>query len=151
MFQNSNNVLIISVGILGATLVMSFTAIILFYEGDKSLALAGLVTVAGLIVPQIMTFKSSTENAVKINTVDEKLDKNSAKTDATFKLVDGQMGEFKRLMKAYAESEAARVGAEQLAAGIVQGQNTPVLDQDPKLAIDPALKAPNGPKMGDQH
>lgn len=148
---NSNNVLIISIGILGATLIIAFTSIIIFYQGDKTLALAGLVTVAGLIIPQIMTFKSSTENAVRITGVAEDLSKNTAKTDATFKLVDGQMAEFKRLMKLYADSEAARVGAEEKAAGIVQGQNTPVMDQDPSLAIDPALRKPSKPNVGDTH
>lgn len=148
--DKSNNTLIISIGVLGATLIIAFTTIILFYEGDKTLALAGLVTVAGLIVPQIMTFKSSTENAVKITTVDEKLDKNTAKTDATFKLVNGQMIEFKRLMKLYADSEAARVGAEEKAKGIVEGQNTPVADPDPSLAIDPALKQDARSKVGDK-
>lgn len=146
----SNNTLIISIGVLGATLITAFTVIILFYEGDKTLALAGLVTVAGLIVPQIMTFKSSTENAVKITHVAEDLSKNSAKTDATFKLVDGQMSEFKRLMKLYADSEAARVGAEQKAEGIVVGQNTPVAEPDPSLAIDPSLKKDAKPTVGDK-
>lgn len=147
----SNTTLIISIGVLGATLIIAFTTIIIFYEGDKTLALAGLVTVAGLIIPQIMTFKSSTENAVKIAAVDNKLDKNSAKTEATYKLVDGEMTEFRRLMKLYADSEAARIGAEEKAAGVIIGQNTPVVDQDAALAIDPALKRAAKAKVGDKH
>lgn len=137
-------------GILGASLIFAFTLIIIFYEGDKTLALAGLVTIAGLIVPQIMTFKSSTENAVRIEALDKKQDVNTEVTKDTFTLVDGQMSEFKRLMKLYADSEAARVGAEEKAAGIVQGQNTPVIDQDPTLAIDPSLKKAEKAKVGDK-
>lgn len=148
--RSSNNTLIISMGILGASLIFAFTLIIIFYEGDKTLALAGLVTIAGLIVPQIMTFKSSTENAVRIEALDKKQDVNTEVTKDTFTLVDGQMSEFKRLMKLYADSEAARVGAEEKAAGIVQGQNTPVIDQDPTLAIDPALKKAEKAKVGDK-
>lgn len=148
--RSSNNTLIISMGILGASLIFAFTLIIIFYEGDKTLALAGLVTIAGLIVPQIMTFKSSTENAVRIEALDKKQDVNTEVTKDTFTLVDGQMSEFKRLMKLYADSEAARVGAEEKAAGIVQGQNTPVIDQDPTLAIDPSLKKAEKAKVGDK-
>lgn len=147
---SSNKTLIYSMAGLGAALILAFTLIIIFYEGDKTLALAGLVTIAGLIVPQIMTFKSSTENAVKITHVAEDLSKNTEKTNATFKLVDGQMTEFKRLMKLYADSEAARVGAEQKAEGIVVGQNTPVAEPDPTLAIDPTLKKAAKPNVGDK-
>lgn len=145
----TNNTLIITIAIISAALIAAFTSIVLFYKGDSSIIIGSLTLLAGVIFAQLATFKSSTDNAANIATLDKKQDVNTAVTKDTFKLVDGQMAEFKRLMRAYAESEAARVGAEQKAEGIVIGQNMPVIDPDPKLAIDPALKQDVKPKMGD--
>lgn len=145
----TNNTLIITIAIISAALIAAFTSIVLFYKGDSSIIIGSLTLLAGVIFAQLATFKSSTDNAANIATLDKKQDVNTAVTKDTFKLVDGQMAEFKRLMRAYAESEAARVGAEQKAEGIVIGQNMPVIDPDPKLAIDPALKHAEKPVIGD--
>src|SRR6476659_4645237 len=104
-----NRTLIITLGCIGVALVAAFVAIILFYEGDKGLVLAGLVTVAGLIIPQLLSLKSSAENAVRLEAVDQKLDasnvktnkkieENTAKTELTHTIVNSRMDEFIRTM-----------------------------------------------------
>lgn len=147
----TNNTLIIAIAIISAALIAAFTSIVLFYSGDSSIIIGSLTLLAGVIFAQLATFKSSTDNAEKITVVDRKLDSNTSTTKETLKLVDGQMTEFRRLMALYAASEAARVGAEQKAVGIVIGQNTPVVDPDPALAIDPAMKHDEKPTLGDHH
>jgi hypothetical protein len=76
----NNDSLIIALSILGLSLIAAFVAIIVLYTGDKGIAIAGLVTVAGLIIPQLLSLKASTENAAKLESVGQKIDTNTAIT-----------------------------------------------------------------------
>jgi hypothetical protein len=118
----NNNVLIGALGGLGLALIAAFVAIIVFYAGDKGLAIAGLVTVAGLIIPQLLSLKSSTDNAAKLEQVDQKLDDNTAVTTETHLAVNSRMDDMIETVKRLSEVQQDLVAAQSLARGIATGR-----------------------------
>jgi hypothetical protein len=125
----NNTTLIIALSALGAVLVAAFVAIVLFYAGDKGLAIAGLVTVAGLIIPQLLSLKSSTENAAHLKQVDQKVDDNTAITERvaqvateTHLAVNGRMDDLIRKVQELAETQRQLAAAAALAKGIDIGR-----------------------------
>lgn len=137
-----NRTLIIVVGCLGGLAIAAFVAIALFYTGDKGIVFAGLTGLIVLFIPQLLSLKASTENTAKLVAVNTKLDSNTATTNQandtatrTEIAVDGRITQLMQTVEKLAAAQTALVGAEQLAAGIVIGQNTPLADQNPDLGV----------------
>jgi len=118
----NNRSLIIVLGGLGVALIAAFVAIVLFYEGDEGLAIAGLVTIAGLIIPQLLSLKASTDNAVKLDQVEQKIVDNTATTDLTHRAVNSRMDEMIETVKRLGEAQQRLVAAQELARGITIGR-----------------------------
>lgn len=78
-----NRTLIIVMGAMGAFLIGAFLAITFLVPGDKTTMYAGLAAVAGLFIPHLMTLKSSTDNAVRLKKVDEKVEETKAEVKET--------------------------------------------------------------------
>jgi len=118
----SNNSLIIALSVLGLALIGSFVAIIIFYNGDKGLAVAGLVTVAGLIIPQLLSLKASTDNATRLDKVNAKIDDNTVTTEMTHHAVNSRMDEMIATVKRLSEVQNDLIAAQSLAQGITIGR-----------------------------
>jgi len=133
-----NRTLIIALTVLGVTLLGAFVAIVLFYGGDKALAIAGLVTVAGLIVPQMLSLKASSDNATKLERVDRKIDGNTATTELTHTMVNSRMDQLIETVKRLAEAQQQLSSAQSLAQGISIGraQVSPDAPLDPTGGAD---------------
>jgi hypothetical protein len=132
-----NNTLIIALGIMGAALIGAFVAIILFYDGDKAIAIAGLTAVAGLIVPQLLSLKASSDNAVKLEKVDKKIEENTATTNETHTLVNSRVTQLIETVKQLSEVQQELVAAQSLAAGITEGRAQAIQDATPNGGTPP--------------
>jgi hypothetical protein len=126
-----NRTLIIALTALGVTLVAAFVAIILFYNGEKALAIAGLVTVAGLVIPNLLSLKTSTDNAVRLERVDRKVDENTAQTGRTHDAVNGQMEAFRQALREMTAMKVDLAAALALARGITIGREQAHQDPPP--------------------
>lgn len=149
-----NRTLIIVVGCLGALAIAAFVAIALFYEGDKGIVFAGLTGLIVLFIPQLLSLKASTDNSAKLSAVNTKLDSNTATTiqanetaTRTEIAVDGRITQLMETVEKLAAAQTALVGAEKLAEGIVIGQNTPVVDQNPELGVQTDEQQPATPTI----
>lgn len=131
-----NRSLIISLAGVGVSLIVAYVAIFIFYQGDKALAIAGLTTVAGLVIPQLLSLKASTDNAAKIQQVDDKLVDNTVTTDATHRLVNSRMSELIATVQRLAEVQKQLVGAQALARGITIGREQTAHDTGPQIASE---------------
>lgn len=144
-------------GIVGAALIVSFTVITLFYPDDKGIVYAALSVLAGLIFAAIKNAQTSVSNAADLKIVKADLAENNNttakvldKSEQLVTQVDGRMTQMLALMERLTASKVETAAAVGKAEGIVIGQNTPVAEQNPELAIDPTLKKDAKAKVGDK-
>ncbi len=65
----NNIILIVTLGALGAVLILASVIIFVFVPGDRASAIAHLIAVGGLLVPALLTLKSSVSNAGRLDAV----------------------------------------------------------------------------------
>lgn len=57
LIMEDNKMLVLVVGLLGVSAIAAFVAIMIFYSGDKTVALAGLTALIGLLIPNMLTLR----------------------------------------------------------------------------------------------
>lgn len=125
-----NRALVIVLGTLGIVLVVSAVAILLFYDGDKLIAIGGLATVAGLVIPGLLSLKQSADNATAIA-------KNTVLTAETHTAVNSRMDELIKTVQALAAARSQIASTDARAEGVREGREQ-LLDGDAVLVEAPA-------------
>lgn len=126
----ANRALVIVLGAIGIVLVVSAVAILLFYDGDKLIAIGALTAAAGLVIPGLLSLKQSADNATAIA-------KNTAITAETHTAVNSRMDELIKTVQALAAAKSQIASTDARAEGVREGREQ-LLDGDAVLVEAPA-------------
>lgn len=118
----TNKPLIVAISTIGLAYLSALVIVIVLYDGPKLPAIGALSVALGVLLPALLGLKQSTDNAVKLDTVVSKIDENTAKTEETHGAVNGQMADFRTLMRDFYLIQADMAAAKAKAAGIVEGR-----------------------------
>lgn len=111
----NNSTLIYTTGALFAVSIISVVIILIFYDGDKVVAVGFFTSFLVLAVPVLMNLRQSAENAVK-------LDKNTAITEKTHIEVNSRVTQLIEAVKQQGEIQKELSAALALAQGIKEGR-----------------------------
>lgn len=152
MSNNSNQSLIVVLGIISVTSIISFTAILILFPNNFALAAGvggALIALVASAVTPLLTLKAASDakaqsenNSRQLQVVDEKLDVNTQKTELTHTVVNSRMDEFIRTLQELSASQQRLAAAQAEARGILVGReqvNTgEATTNDPLSSVVPA-------------